>query len=264
MDRHHALSEYAAAKERIYEGSGAMVINLDDPLVCAMARPGRDQLEFTLREPRAGRFGVHRAGGESWLCLGDERLLAARELGVRGEHNLANALAALALGTAIRLPRDGMRRALRSFTGLPHRCRWVARIDDVDWYDDSKGTNVGASCAAIRGLASGRNVILIAGGDGKGQDFAPLADAISAHVKNLVLIGRDGPRIQQAVGDRATLEFAEDMADAVAACARAASPGDVVLMSPACASFDMFSDYRARGDAFISAVRAVARARAAP
>jgi UDP-N-acetylmuramoylalanine--D-glutamate ligase len=257
LDRHHGLREYAAAKERIFRGSGAMIVNADDPIVRAMALPGRTCLEFTLREPRAAEFGLLRRDGEAWLCRGAEPIIAAAELGIRGEHNVANALAALALGTAINLPRAGMCRALRGFTGLAHRCRRVARIGGVNWYDDSKGTNVGASCAAVRGIASGRNVVLIAGGDGKGADFAPLAQVIADHVKHLVLIGRDGARIGRAVGDKAPAEAAADMAAAVAACARVAVTGDAVLLSPACASFDMFRDYRARGEAFIAAVRAL-------
>ena len=259
LDRHHRLSDYAAAKERVYHGDGAMIINLDNPVVRAMARPQRQCLEFTLGKPLRGQFGVHDKSGESWLCRGEETLLATRELGIRGEHNHANALAALALGTAINLPKEGMCRALRSFAGLPHRCRWVARIDDVDWFNDSKGTNVGASCAAIHGIATGRNVILIAGGDGKGADFSPLADVIAAQVKALVLIGRDGPRIAQAVGGRAPFQYAADMQQAVFACKGAAQAGDVVLLSPACASFDMYSNYMARGDAFVAAVRELAR-----
>jgi UDP-N-acetylmuramoylalanine--D-glutamate ligase len=264
MDRHHSLADYAAAKERVYRGSGVMVVNADDAVVSAMAQPRRQCLEFTLGEPRRGQFGVRHRGGETWLCRGTERILDVRELGIRGEHNHANALAALALGTAIGLPREGMCRALRSFGGLPHRCRWVARIGDVDWYNDSKGTNVGAACAAIRGIATGRNVILIAGGDGKGADFTPLAEAVEAHVRELVLIGRDAPLIARTVGGRAPVQYAADMTQAVGACARAAAPGDIVLLSPACASFDMFSNYMARGDAFIAAVRELARAREAP
>lgn len=263
MDRHHDLSDYAAAKERVYQGSGAMVLNLDDPVVRAMARPQRPCLGFTLGQPGRGQFGVRRKGGESWLCRGTEKFLVTRELGIRGEHNHANALAALALGTAIGLPKDGMCRALRSFAGLPHRCRWVARIDEVDWVNDSKGTNVGAACAAIRGIAAGRNVILIAGGDGKGADFAPLADVVAAHVKEIVLIGRDASQIARAVGGRAPVQYATDMNAAVAACALAAAAGDVVLLSPACASFDMFTNYMARGDAFVAAVRELARGVAA-
>jgi len=259
LDRHHDLSDYAAAKESVYHGGGAMIINLDDPVVRTMARPQRQCLEFTLGKPSRGQFGVHERGGDSWLCRGDDALLSTRELGIRGEHNHANALAALALGTAIGLPREDMCRALRSFTGLPHRCRWVARIDGVDWFNDSKGTNVGASCAAIHGIATGRNVILIAGGDGKGADFAPLADVIATRVKALVLIGRDGPRISQAVGRRTPFQYAGDMRQAVRACSDAAQAGDVVLLSPACASFDMFSNYMARGDAFVAAVRELAR-----
>ena len=264
LDRHHQLSDYAAAKERVYHGGGTMIMNLDDPVVRAMARPQRQCLEFTLRKPLRGQFGVQDKGGESWLCRGEEALLSTRELGIRGEHNYANALAALALGTAMGLPKEGMCRALRSFAGLPHRCRWVARIDDVDWFNDSKGTNVGASRAAIHGLANGRNVILIAGGDGKGADFAPLAEVIAAQVKALILIGRDGPRIAQAVGARAPIQYAADMQQAVLACKGAAQAGDVVLLSPACASFDMFDNYMARGDAFVAAVRELPRPGASP
>ncbi len=257
MDRHHDFSDYTSAKERVYHGGGAMVVNLDDPVVRAMARPQRQCLEFTLKQPLRGQFGLQERSGETWLCRGDEALLATRELGIRGEHNYANALAALALGSAIGLPKDGMCRALRSFTGLPHRCRWVARIADVDWFNDSKGTNVGAACAAVRGIAAGRNVVLIAGGDGKGADFAPLADVVAAHVKTVVLIGRDAPKIAKAVGRRAPILFAANMGEAVQVCSGVARTGDVVLLSPACASFDMFDNYMARGDAFVAAVRAL-------
>jgi UDP-N-acetylmuramoylalanine--D-glutamate ligase len=253
LDRYDTLADYIAAKRRIFHGDGAMVVNADDPVVMAMVEPGRQVVRFTLAEPAAGEFGLRRAAGETWLAHGPDRWLAATELKISGEHNLANALAALAMGHVLGLRRDGMLAALREFAGLAHRTARVRERAGVNWFDDSKGTNVGATVAAVRGLPG--RVVLIAGGDGKGQDFSPLRAALADKARAVVLIGRDAPLIAAALGDSVPLQTAADMNAAVAAAARWAQPGDSVLLSPACASFDMFGGYEERGAAFAAAVR---------
>jgi UDP-N-acetylmuramoylalanine--D-glutamate ligase len=259
MDRYASLSEYADAKRRIFRGDGTMVLNADDPQVAAMAGSGRQALYFTLQEPTADAFGVRLHEGAPWIAQGETRLLPVSELKIKGSHNVANALAALALGSAAGLPMSAMLRTLRTFPGLPHRCQWVATHDGVGYYNDSKGTNVGAACAAIAGLSetlpgSGR-LVLIAGGDGKGADFAALAEAAPGRLRGAVTIGRDGPRIEAVLKAVVPVVAAGDMDEAVTLAASLARPGDAVLLSPACASFDMYRDYVHRGETFAEAVR---------
>jgi len=256
LDRYRTVEDYAAAKARIYDGSGAMVINLDDPASAAMHRPGRRVIGFTLGDPGTDHFGIREMDGERWLYHGETRLLPARALTMRGDHNVANALAALALGHAAGVPAGEMTDALERFPGLPHRCQWVARCEGVDWYNDSKGTNVGATCAAIAGLRPEGMTVLIAGGEGKGQDFAPLADAVRGRVRAAVLIGRDAQILARVLEREIPVCFAADLGSAVDAAARLARPGDAVLLSPACASFDMFRDFEDRGDRFAALARA--------
>jgi UDP-N-acetylmuramoylalanine--D-glutamate ligase len=257
LDRYAELADYGAAKARIFQGAGVQVLNRDDPRSLAMARPGRTVVTFGLDAPRAPQdFGV--AHGE--LREGPLPLLPVAELGIHGAHNVANALAACALARALGVSRDSLAAGLRGFKGLPHRLQFIAERGGVAWYDDSKGTNVGATVAALQGL--GRPALLIAGGEGKGQDFAPLAPAIAAHARRVLLIGRDAPLIERALaaaGTTATVpvERCATLEAAVASAARHARPGDAVLLSPACASFDMFRDYRHRGDAFAAAVKAL-------
>jgi UDP-N-acetylmuramoylalanine--D-glutamate ligase len=253
LDRHGSLAAYTQAKQRIFRGDGWQVINADDPAVTAMAEPGRPGLQFTLAEPAPGEFGLRRCAGELWLAHGADCWLAAAELRISGAHNLANALAALSMGYALGLERTAMLAALRTFTGLPHRTRLVLEWDGVRWYDDSKGTNVGATVAAVNGLPG--RLVLIAGGDGKGQDFTPLGAALVPKVHALVLLGRAAPAIAAAAGGCVPVHRARDMAQAVAMAAQLAHPGDSVLLSPACASFDMFSNYEERGEVFAAEVR---------
>ena len=255
LDRYDDLDEYVAAKRRIFRGDGALVVNADDPVVMAMVEPGREVLRFTLNEPAENEFGLRREGGETWLARGRERWIAVGELRISGDHNLANALTALAMGQALGLRREGMLAALREFTGLAHRTTLVRERAGVRWFDDSKGTNVGATVAAVRGLPG--PVVLIAGGDGKGQDFAPLRPALADKARAVVLIGRDAPSIAAALGDRVPLQPAVDLDEAVRVAARLAEPGDSVLLSPACASFDMFRNYEERGARFAAAVRSL-------
>ncbi|HRD66590.1 MAG TPA: UDP-N-acetylmuramoyl-L-alanine--D-glutamate ligase [Candidatus Competibacter sp.] len=256
MDRYESLGDYVAAKRRIFQGNGTMVVNADDPVVAAMIEPEREVLRFTLGEPGEDEFGLHRANGETWLAHGRERWIAATELKISGDHNLANALAALAMGYVLGLRREAMLAALREFVGLAHRTALVLEHDGVRWFDDSKGTNVGATVAAVRGLPG--QIVLIAGGDGKGQDFSPLRAALAGKARGVVLIGRDAPLIAAALGDSVPTQSATDMDQAVARAVQWARAGDNVLLSPACASFDMFSGYEERGAVFAAAVRRLA------
>jgi UDP-N-acetylmuramoylalanine--D-glutamate ligase len=260
MDRYHDINEYAAAKQSIYQGEGILVANGDDAWVVAMESVFKQQnanrrvIRFTLQSPKEQEFGIHSEDGEQWLAFGNNRLLNTQALRIAGKHNQANALAALALGDAMRIPMTTMLDALREFPGLPHRTQWVATINGVNWYNDSKGTNVGATVAAVAGMPCSK--VLIAGGDGKGADFTPLKNmAINHDVKAVVLIGRDGPAIAQALDAAVPVSYAMDMSDAVNQANELARAGDCVLLSPACASFDMFENYMARGNAFEQAVK---------
>jgi UDP-N-acetylmuramoylalanine--D-glutamate ligase len=244
FDRYANLDDYGAAKARIFLGARTQILNRDDPRSLAMARPGAKVLTFGLDAPRGEDFGV--AGGK--LVRGRTPILPVDELAIRGAHNVANALAACALASTLGAAAIG----LKTFKGLPHRLQLVATRRGVEWYDDSKGTNVGATLAALRGL--GKKAVLILGGEGKGQDFSPLAPAVSAHASKVLLIGRDAPLIAKVVGG----ERCSSLEDAVAKAAALASPGQAVLLSPACASFDMFRDYKHRGEVFAAAVRALA------
>jgi len=254
LDRHASLVEYAAAKRRVFRGSGTMVLNADDPLVAAMREPGRRVLEFTLGPAGEGRFGLVEADGHEWLAVGARRYLPARELGLRGRHNVANALAALALGTAVGLAPERMVEALASFRGLAHRCELVAMKGGVRWYNDSKATNVGAAVAAIDGLAPEGPLVLIAGGEGKGQDFRALAQALPGKVRAVVLVGRDADRLERAIAGRVAVRRAGGMREAVRTAGALARPGDAVLLAPACASFDLYESYEHRGRDFAAAV----------
>lgn len=258
LDRHGDINQYAAIKSRIYHGDGVMVINAEDPIVSAMAEPDRHVVRFGLQAPEAsGDFGLIEQEDGLWLAQGETPLMAASEMRMPGRHNLANALAALALGEACLIPSTAMLKALREFPGLPHRCQWVAEIDDVNYYEDSKGTNVGATLAALEGLP-GEKVVLIAGGQGKGQDFSPLYNVVAHRARAVVLFGEDASLIRQALEGATAISFASDMTEAVAQAAHLARSGDSVLFSPACASFDMFSNYIERGERFVAEVKGMA------
>ncbi len=252
MDRYADVNAYAMSKQAIYEHAAHAVINRDDAFVSKMLNHQQGVTGFTLNRPSAGEFGICEQDGATYLCVGDELLVNTDELKIRGRHNHANALAALALGQGIGLPMPAMLDALKAFPGLEHRTQWVAEINGVNWYNDSKGTNVGATLAAIEGLP-GKHV-LIAGGQGKGADFTPLREIASQRLRALVLMGEDADRIAKAVDQVVPVRLVGDMDEAVAAAAELAEAGDNVLLSPACASFDMFRGFAHRGEVFMRAV----------
>jgi len=256
LDRYDSLGSYVAAKARIFARCDTAVINLDDPLVVAMPRTARRTLSFSLRAAIGATYTLALHAGGWWLMHAGRALLPLAALKVKGLHNAANALAALALGEALALPQAAMLAELSTFTGLPHRAQWVADVNGVVYVDDSKGTNVGATLAAVAGMPG--PLVMIAGGDGKNQDFGPLAAAFRGKVRHTVLIGRDAPAIARVLSGVCTLEVCATLPEAVQAASRAARPGDTVLLSPACASFDMFTDYRERGAVFAQAVQELA------
>ena len=290
LDWHGSMAAYAQAKARIFGEKGLMVLNREDAQVMAM-RPA--PIKVKLQRPveracvtfggdmpqRPGDFGIEVTNGMTWLVraleadetrrrrkdaeeeLHIQRLMPADALRIRGRHNAVNALAALALASSAGCALAPMLYGLREYRGEPHRVEPVAVVNEVEYFDDSKGTNVGATVAALQGLGADRRVVVILGGDGKGQDFSPLAEPVARFARAVVLIGRDAPLIREALqGVAVPLEDAGDMADAVAKATALAQMGDAVLMSPACASFDMFKDYEHRARLFVQAVAELADA----
>jgi UDP-N-acetylmuramoylalanine--D-glutamate ligase len=290
LDWHGDMTAYAAAKARIFGLQTLMVLNREEPQVMAMRpAPVRAKLQKPIEREcllfggdmpqRPGDFGIEVANGMTWLVraleadetrrrrkdqeddLHIQRLIPADALRIRGRHNAVNALAALALASSAGCALGPMLYGLREYRGEPHRVEPVAIIDGVEFFDDSKGTNVGATVAALKGLGADRRIVAILGGEGKGQDFSPLAEPISRFARAVVLIGRDAPLIRAALQDSAApLHDAADMASAVSLAAELAQSGDAVLMSPACASFDMFDHYVHRAEVFVQAVSQLAEA----
>jgi len=251
LDRYAGMDDYAAAKARIFKGAGVMVLNRDDARSLAAGRCGRKLATFGLdAAPRAADYGLV----DGWIVRGTEKLIALADLKLVGAHNAANAMAALALCEAVGIAPRTVLPALAAFRGLAHRVEFVAALGGVDYYDDSKGTNVGATLAALQGM--GRKVAIILGGDGKGQDFSPLKAALAAHGRAAALIGRDAGAIAAALeGSGVPLQRCADMDEAVRWCAGQAQAGDAVLLSPACASLDMYRNYAHRAEVFVAAVR---------
>jgi UDP-N-acetylmuramoylalanine--D-glutamate ligase len=253
LDRHASMEEYGAAKGVIYRGCEVAVVNADDAGAARLGAGLGRRIEFTLGTPGLQGFGVRGRGEQAMLARGSTPLMAVSELALTGAHNVANVLAAMALCAAVDVPVEATLPAVRSFRGLPHRMQLVADTRGVRWIDDSKGTNVGATVAAVRGLEG--SFVLIAGGLGKGADFQPLAAALQRRARAAVLIGTDAPRIADALAGCCRIEHATSMEDAVRRAGELAEPGDAVLLSPACASQDMFVDYADRGERFARAVR---------
>ncbi len=249
LDRHDGMAGYAAEKQRVFRGDGVMVLNADDAMVMAMQDASRQTLSFSTQTQ--ADFYLQR-GEVNYLMQGEQVLMAASKLRLEGTHNIANALAALALGTAVGLKTTAMCDALRKFKGLPHRMQKVAEKAGVNWVNDSKATNIGACIAALQGYD--RKVILIAGGDAKGADMAELVPVAIEKTKAVVVMGKDAQLIADALQNCVPIKFADNMKEAVKAAASLASPGDSVLLSPACASLDQYRSYVDRGNKFAEAV----------
>ncbi len=254
MDRYRDIEEYAAIKARIYHGAKVKVVNRNDATVMQM-QPGTPQISFGLDEPDEAQFGLRFKNGEAWLARGKKLLLPEAMLKITGRHNTANALAALAMGDALGFAIEPMLAALQKFTGLPHRSQWLGNYEGMNWYNDSKGTNVGATLAALQGIPG--KVVLIAGGVAKGADFNLLREAVHKKARAVVLMGSDAIKIQRSIAGSAPLVRAPNMRIAVKRAAEFARTGDSVLLSPACASFDMYSNYQERGEDFMSAVEEI-------
>ena len=254
MDRYDSYAEYIEVKRNIYQQCGMAVINRDDEQVSIMQTSHKSVTGFTMQDPKKGDYGLREYDSEMWLCKGKRKLIQQKALKLSGRHNTANALAALALGEAADLPIVSMLTALTAFSGLPHRTQLVAVKNSVTWVNDSKGTNVGATIAAINGLQIKNKLLLIAGGIAKDADFTPLQLVVKENVRGVILIGKDAPKIDQALSNVVSTWRAKDMSEAVKIAADMASEGDTVLLSPACASFDMFDGYEHRGEVFVKAV----------
>src|SRR5574343_510103 len=263
LDRNGKMLGYHQAKHRIFQGVKKVVFNRDDNLTRPLVPDTTPMQSFGLNAPDIHQFGILKdLDGTIWLARGRERLLKSSEMYIQGTHNVANALACLALGEAIGLPMDSMLETLKKFKGLEHRCEYVATVNDVRYYNDSKGTNIGATLAAIDGLGAAievqqGKVAVILGGQGKGQDFKALRDSLQKYVKVAVLMGEDAPVIEQTIEGTTTLLHAQSLAQAVQLCQQQTHANDVVLLSPACASFDMFKGYADRGHQFVACVSAL-------
>lgn len=262
MDRYDSLNDYASAKQRIFNQCKSAVYWIDDPRTCPVGQSCKMK-PFGGAGERRGRFYVASHNGERWVMDGDKPVISAAELLIKGDHNLLNVAAVFSILTMFDVDYRDTLDALRQFPGLPHRCRWVATQGDVAWYNDSKGTNVGAAQAAIEGLgtAIAGKLVWIAGGDGKGADFSVLRPMVAQHVRAAILLGRDASQIAAAVGDLCPVVQVDSLQAAVAQAAQQAEPGDAVLLSPACASLDMFENYEDRGRQFEAAVKAWVEAR---
>ncbi|MGE3919471.1 MAG: UDP-N-acetylmuramoyl-L-alanine--D-glutamate ligase [Gammaproteobacteria bacterium] len=260
MDRYDSFGDYIAAKQRIYLNAEYMICNRDDiNTLPVKSFRGNNIITFGLNAPKSNEFGLITSNSNIYLALGDQCLCSVNEITLKGSHNWSNALASLALGKVLNFPMSAMLQALQTFHGLPHRCEWIAEKQGVNYYNDSKGTNVGASLASLNGLAAGISgkVILIAGGQGKGADFSLLQKPVSENTRAVILIGQDAPLIEKALNGSTTILHANDMLHAVKLADETAQSGDVVLLSPACASFDMFKNFEHRGKVFVEAVKEI-------
>jgi len=262
LDRHSGMPAYHLAKHRIFRGCKKAVVHRDDQLTLPLVPPTVDVISWGMGEPKLEGFGLRKEGGQECLVHGFDTLMPVGDLAMTGRHNIANALAALALGHSVGIDRDVMLKTLAEFQGLAHRCEFVAEIDGVRFIDDSKGTNVGATQAALSGLGGDRNIVLIAGGQGKGADFSTLKAAVDKHCRALVFIGEDACVMHDALTSVVPGALASSLHEAVASASDLAERGDTVLLSPACASFDMFSGYVERGEVFKDAVAQLQGARA--
>ena len=259
MDRYSSLKDYANTKKRIYSGQGLMVLNKDEEYIHSIIDSKRDTIYFSLGAPEGENFGLINHNNEVWLSQGNKKIINKNQLKIKGEHNISNALAAMALAGAVNVPTNIMADVLKNFTGLEHRCQLVREIDNVSWYNDSKATNVGACIASITGLCELGNIILIAGGDSKGADLSGLNPIVKKYIKRVFLFGIDANKLADVMGSDVDKEFVNNMNEAVKGASKIADPDDIVLLAPACSSLDMYKNYQQRGDAFISAIDALSK-----
>ncbi len=257
MDRHGSMPAYHTAKHRIFLDCEAVVFNRDDPLSRPLQSYAVPHLSFGLGVPDRLGYGIKQHEGEAWIFREFTPVMPAAEVAMVGGHNVGNALAALALGELLEIEQSCMLQTLREFAGLPHRCQWIASINNVGYINDSKATNPGATIAALRGLSETGKLVLILGGQGKGADFTELCKLVATYCSGVVLLGEDAPLIEAQLPASLPRETVQNMEQAVARAAAMASPGSTVLLSPACASFDMFSGFAERGDVFACAVRSL-------
>ena len=256
MDRYTTFEDYLAAKYRIFNHAQQIVFNRDDAIVSKDLPLGISKVSFGLDLPLENNFGLIKENDQYWLAKGREKLLAISEMKLFGRHNIANALAALALGDSVQIPMPAMLSALKTFIGLPHRCEWVREYQGIQWINDSKGTNVGATAAALQGLSNDiqGKWILIAGGVGKNADFSVLSPLIAKYCRTMVLIGEAAQQLEELFAPIVNCVKADNMVDAVHLSLKHAEMGDGVLLSPACASLDMYKNFEERGNVFRTAV----------
>jgi UDP-N-acetylmuramoylalanine--D-glutamate ligase len=258
LDRHHTLEAYVQAKQRVYHQAKVALFHRDDSYTIPAAKYNTNLPSFSFGQdsPSVGNWGLITKGDRVFLAKGTDCLLPVESLLIKGVHNWLNALAAAALAEAAGIPMHYILDVLTTFGGLPHRCEWIRTLDDVDWINDSKGTNVGATISAINGIGGSMQgkIVLIAGGQGKGADFQELAQPLADYVRSIVLIGEDADKMEKALADVVPIVRASSLDNAVTMARTHAKPGDVVLLSPACASLDMFRDFNHRGEVFASSV----------
>ena len=259
LDRYKNLQQYHTAKHRIFRGASKVVINREDVLTRPLISTQIPMVSFGLNQPDLGSFGILEGLKDGYLSYGIERLMRVDQVALKGTHNIANVLAALALGHSVDLPMQSMLDTLKTFNGLPHRCQPIAKINNVSFINDSKATNVGATVAAIKGFGdkSSKNIVLIAGGQAKGQEFSDLATEIATFVKLTILIGEDSKKLASVLNNSCQIEYSDSLDAAVVQANQSAASGDTVLLSPACASFDMFDGFEHRGNCFKAAVNAL-------
>lgn len=257
LDRHGSLDAYLKAKQRVYHHAKVKMYNRDDLATkpCTEA-DGARVLSYGLNTPNEGEWGLVTENNQRFLAWGSRKLCAVDDIKIKGLHNWSNALAACALANEVGVSLECMVEVLKQFSGLPHRTQWVRTLKGVDWINDSKGTNIGATYSAITGIGGAMlgKIVLIAGGQGKGANFAELTEPMREHVKTLILMGEDADKMENALGSIVPVKRANSLEEAVSIAHRHAEPGDVVMLSPACASWDMFKDFNHRGEVFRKAV----------
>jgi UDP-N-acetylmuramoylalanine--D-glutamate ligase len=256
MDRYDSYEDYYQAKRRVYHGCRYPIVNADEPEIWRDIPFSQSPLAFSLRPLDSG-FCLREHNGEYFLALGEQLLLPVKEMQFTQQYEFQNALAALALGTAAGLPMNAMLETLRRFSGLPHRCQAVGEFGGIRWYNDSKGTNVGATIAALLSLGAAKSgrLFLIAGGDAKKADLSSLLEPVTRFADQLILLGKDAPQLQNLFAGKLPIARVTSMQEAVNFAAHSARPGDIVLLSPACASMDMFRNYAHRGEVFVQAIK---------